>query len=467
MRVLRSVVAEREQLPIVANDRAGIAVVRGAAGSGKTTTALLRLRQLCAVRRARRIRENIARPVKVLVLTYNRSLAGYVGTMAQEQVQAGADLHLTVSTFGKWASVNLNLDGLLVDTRQEKPLTDFVSSLPTTLALSKEFLVEEIDYAFGRFAAVGIDEYVRRDRDGRGLMPRVDKQKMLAEILRPYRDGKPGFDWNDVAENMAALPNMQYDIIVVDEAQDFSANQVRAVLAHLAPDGSLTFVLDTVQRIYPRFFTWREVRLDANQFVVNGTLSANRRNTAEIAAFARPLVAGLTFDENGQLPDLTSASRSGPRPVVFGGSFDGQVSRMLQRIRQIDLSQESVGILHPLGHGWFRYLKSRLTQSGVDYVELSQKREWPAGPVNVGLSTLHSAKGLEYDHVIICGLTRETLVAGEDEDDDDRLNLRRLLAMGIGRARQSLLLTFDPSMQSTVLRYLDPSTYDAEGAPLG
>jgi hypothetical protein len=37
---------------------------------------------------------------------------------------------------------------------------------------------------------------------------------------------------------------------------------IRAVLAHLAPNHSVTFVLDAAQRVYPHSFTWREVGLD-------------------------------------------------------------------------------------------------------------------------------------------------------------------------------------------------------------
>lgn len=38
--------------------------------------------------------------------------------------------------------------------------------------------------------------------------------------------------------------------------------------------------------------------------------------------------------------------------------------------------------------------------------------------------------------------------------------LRRLLAMGIGRARQSALLGYKPSEASTLISYLDPDTYE-------
>lgn len=464
MRVLQSVTPSREQLPIVLNDRPGVGVVRGAAGSGKTTTALLRLKQLCVVRRSRRARLDQVEPVRVLVLTYNRSLAGYVSALAAEQVQQASDLDLTVCTFGKWASDVLNLTSLIDDDGRVRLL----SRLGLSLSLSSAFIAEEVDYAFGRFPSGVIQQYLQRDRDGRGSMPRVDKQRMLTEVLEPYLAWKQQtgvIDWNDAAELLLTIPGPQYDLIVVDEAQDFSANQVRAVLAHQATDASTTFILDTVQRIYARFFTWREVGLDASRFVLNERLRQNRRNTRQIAAFARPLVEGLSFDENGQLPDLKSALTDGPMPRVFGGSFSQQADYIVRYLMSVD-REESVGVLHPLGGGWFDYLRTRLQAAGLAYVELARNRDWPSGPVNVGLSTLHSAKGLEFDHVVVCGLTSKTAAAGREEDDSARLNLRRLLAMGVGRARRGLLLTHDPSNESQVLTYLDPGTYETVGAPV-
>jgi len=321
VRVLQSVTPSREQLPIVLNDRPGVGVVRGAAGSGKTTTALLRLKQLCVVRRSRRARLDQVEPVRVLVLTYNRSLAGYVSALAAEQVQQASDLDLTVCTFGKWASDVLNLTSLIDDDGRVRLL----SRLGISLSLSSAFIAEEVDYAFGRFPSGVIQQYLQRDRDGRGSMPRVDKQRMLTEVLEPYLAWKQQtgvIDWNDAAELLLTIPGPQYDLIVVDEAQDFSANQVRAVLAHQATDASTTFILDTVQRIYARFFTWREVGLDASRFVLNERLRQNRRNTRQIAAFARPLVEGLSFDENGQLPDL---SLDAPRKCVLSASRDARM----------------------------------------------------------------------------------------------------------------------------------------------
>lgn len=458
MRVLRSVSPSREQLPMVLNDRPGIAVIRGAAGSGKTTTALLRLKQLCEVRRARRVRLGEVAPVHVLVLTFNRSLAGYVAALAEEQVRRGVDLDLTVSTFAKWAFDVTGISVMSDDLRRRQ-----LQQLATGLRLEDHFLFDEIDYVFGRFPSSALGDYLSRDRDGRGVSPRVDKTRLLNEVVLPYQTYKLSNDlqdWHDLTEAAELVTTPLYDIIVVDEAQDFSANQIRAVLAHRADDASVTFVLDTVQRIYPRFYTWRELGLDANRFALNSRLKENRRNTKQIAAFARPFVEGLLVDENGELPDLESATDEGPLPKVFGGIFSEQSDVIVDYIKTVDLARESIGILHPLGGGWFDHLRGRLSREGIVFVELAKNREWPRGPTNVGLSTLHSAKGLEFDHVIVCGVTGRTAYAVADEDDTDRQNLRRLLAMGFGRARVGLLLCHDPSAPASVLEYLDPATYD-------
>ena len=82
MRVLQDIRPTAEQLVILRDAATGFRLIRGAAGSGKTTAALMRLRQLCAARAERRRRLGLPDPVRVLVLTFNRTLRGYVEHLA-------------------------------------------------------------------------------------------------------------------------------------------------------------------------------------------------------------------------------------------------------------------------------------------------------------------------------------------------------------------------------------------------
>jgi superfamily I DNA/RNA helicase len=275
-------------------------------------------------------------------------------------------------------------------------------------------------------------------------MDRALRERLLEEVIDPYSDWKTTNhvrDWNDLAVALTtASVTPQYDIIIADETQDFSANQIRAISNQLAPEHSLTFVLDSAQRIYAHCFTWQEAGVTLRPENIK-RLRRNYRNTIEIAKFAKPILEGVPMDDDGTLPDFDACDRHGPLPIVLRGRFARQVDYVLGHIRgHIDLARESVAFLHPLGGRWFTYLQTRLRQAGLPYVEITRQSEWPDGAENIALSTISSAKGVEFDHVIIIGLNAEVTHHGDEADDDILMRLRRLLAMGIGRARKSVIL---------------------------
>jgi superfamily I DNA/RNA helicase len=465
MKVLPPVTPSPEQLVILSHNKPGVLVLRGAAGSGKTTTALLRLKQQCRVWLNRRDRLGLKEPVRVLVLTYNRTLEGYISELATAQVAANANLDLVVSTFSKWARELLLADGHDLTLLGNDDVARLLAPLVAHLGIAQRFATEEIDYIMGRFPHDDFEPYLRLERRGRGRAPRVDaplRRRLLDEVVLPYNSHKRKFgvvDWNDVAfEARHASTTERYDVVIIDEAQDFSANQMRAVLAHLADPASVTVVMDAVQRIYPRGFTWAEVGLD--RLAGSMTLKVNHRNTREIAAFARPLVEGLPVDDDGALPDFTSCIRSGPKPWVLSGMYSQQVDWVLRYlVTHVDMSSESVVFLQPLGGQWFDYLRGRLHSAGLPPCDLTRSSMWPSGPEEIALCTFHSAKGLEFDHVIMLGLNSQVTPHVPGTDDVSLDGLRRLIAMGIGRARESVIIGYKPSDPSTIISLLDPATY--------
>ncbi len=464
MRALRKVTPTPEQLKILSRTRPGVELIRGAAGSGKTTTALLRLKSLIGFFLNRRRREGDSSPLNVLVLTYNRTLRGYIEALTTEQTSSLQGLNLQVQTFGKWSKVALNnprmVNGEVSDTK--------ILTLGAKLGLSSKFLLGEVEYVLGRFLPTDLDNYVSTRRLGRGTSPRMEKQQrvdLLESVIKPYQQWKVQHhwvDWNDMAVHLASHKLQEsLDIVITDEAQDFSANQVRAILNQLASVYSLTFVLDSAQRIYPRGFTWQEAGIVLRPENVN-RLEQNYRNTIETAQLAASLIEGLPMDDDGSVPNFKSCTRHGPQPLVLRGRFGRQMDFVIDLLlNRIDLSKESVAFLHPQGGGWFNETRGRLKLAGLNFVEITRQSDWPGGTENIALSTLHSAKGLEFDHVIVVGLNAEVTIHGQEEDDDSLLTLRRLLAMGIGRARESVILGYKPSEASRLIDYLDPETYKA------
>lgn len=463
MRVLADVRPTPEQLRIVSRNRPGVEIIRGAAGSGKTTTALLRLRSLIGMFLSRRRRDEASNPVRVLVLTYNRTLRGYIWALARRQAAETEGIQLEVSTFGRWARNVIGNPTMIQDYQRSRKLRELGSMLP----LPDAFIDEEVEYVMSRYLSENWNDYLTARRDGRGTAPRIERasrEALLNQVIIPYQqwiDEERLWEWNDLAVWLARNKlDFAYDVVIADETQDFSANQIRAIRNQMAEIHSLTFVMDTAQRIYARGFTWQETGIVVRP--ENSTrLEHNYRNTIEIARFATPLIRGIPMDDDGTMPDFSSCERHGPRPVVLKGRYSQQVRFVLEHIeRNVDLQQESVAFLHPLGGGWFDFLRNALAENNLPFAEIARQSEWPEGDENIALSTLHSAKGLEFDHVIIIGLNAEVLQHGDEDDDDKLIRLRRLLAMGVGRARNSVIIGYKDDDASRLVEYLDPATYD-------
>ena len=461
MRTLRNVNPTPEQLKILRDVAAGFRLIRGAAGSGKTTAALLRLRQLCASRISRKARLRLSEPVRVLVLTFNRTLKGYITQLAAEQVTASNDIHLTVETFAAWAQSIIGSRKII----DHRPLISRLLPDIDVVEANQDYFVDEVEYIKGRFSPEERERYIEARRDGRGRAPAVTKKmraRLLTEVIDRYEEQKSknrGADWYDVALEAASVKSKGYDVVVVDECQDLSANQLRAVLAHLKEDHVTTFVMDAVQRIYPQSFLWQEIGIEMRPQMVF-KLESNHRNTKEIAQFASSLVRDLPLEQDGAVPNEKTCERTGPRPTVVVGIYSAQLDYMLNYVQPFLEDDQTVAILQPKGGRWFDFARKALRQRGIAFCELTRKSEWPTGTEQLALSTIHSAKGLEFDHVLLPGMNQEVTPHGNEEGDGTLDSLRRLVAMGIGRARHTITVGYKPGEQSTLIDLIDPTTCD-------
>ncbi|MFJ3377703.1 AAA family ATPase [Pseudomonas sp. NPDC086112] len=458
MKALKNLTATPEQLALFSRINVGVEIIKGAAGSGKTTTALLKLRALTPTYVNRNKKKDDPKPVNILVLTYNKTLRGYVRELTSSQ-NFDRLVNLDVSTFNRWAFHNSHpVPSILNFTNTD----DILRAFAEPLSGDTDFLVDEARYVLGRFTPESLGDYIGAKREGRGISPRMERparQVLLDKVIYPYLSGKQTIsklDWNDLAVNLSRNKVVNYDLVVVDEAQDFSANELRAVLNQCSPDSSITFVLDSAQRIYSRSFIFSEIGVVGYP---SFNLQKNYRNTQQIAMFAAQLLEGLEADENWTIPNHTSATRIGDKPLVLLGEHENQVAYVLRHIEgNIDLHEESVAFLHPKLH--FQELKTQLSAKGMEWVNLRSEAEWPEGDVNIALSSLHSCKGLEFDHVIMIGLDGQFVdVPGSPSEYEMAARMRRLIAMAVGRARKSVIIGFKSSDAPDMIRRCDPSLY--------
>jgi superfamily I DNA/RNA helicase len=235
------------------------------------------------------------------------------------------------------------------------------------------------------------------------------------------------------------VPTGAYQAILVDEGQDFADNWYRLLLRALDPEANRLFIaLDSSQNIYGRRISWRSLGIQiAGRTKV---LKRNFRNTRPILAAAYAMVHELDAAE-ADPGDLVSslvvpdqALRDGPAPELL--CLDSAAGVRLHARDWIGARLArgiSPGDILVLGH-------NRLGMEKI--AEWLDAQKIPASFLpdrrvdgTVGVSTIHSSKGLDAGHVLI-------LNAHELDGLRTREEARRLLYIGMTRARDELCISF-------------------------
>ncbi|SCM73179.1 3'-5' exonuclease [Desulfovibrio sp. 86] len=448
-----------EQLIILQRPLRPVEIIKGAAGSGKTLTALYKLVF------ATGYMATYKSCINILILSYNRTLKGYIEAMLQNSrfpiLPRSTQIHLTVGTFARWAMNACNISRLNICSALEFINMNY-AQLPLSSDYSPDFIAEEMSYILKRFPHNNLNSYIDARRHGRGANPAVDSNAraiLVNEYISRYTEWKnihSRQDWEDVAWHANTVSHLSYDIIVVDEGQDFTANQYRAIVNSLAEDSSLICVIDTAQKIYLNGFTWMECGIDARRHTPV-TLSANFRNTQEIASLAAEILSNVTIDEDGVLPVRHYTMRTGGLPVLLRGNFSHQMDYIIDRIRCHLAAGESCAVLLRSSN-WDSEVKRRIRLAGFEFASITCEDSWPEENINLVISTMHSAKGLEFDHVFMPGINEQLFPQYSDSAQEHEHRDRRLLAMAIGRARHTVTLGEKPGEESHYFNAIDIGT---------
>jgi hypothetical protein len=243
-------------------------------------------------------------------------------------------------------------------------------------------------------------------------------------LLKAYEEGR--------------LQQGTYQVILVDEGQDFPDDWCRALMRALDPEtNSLFIAIDSSQNIYKRKVSWREIGIE----IMGRTrvLRVNYRNTQAILSAAYDVIraldsAEMAVREAGEeyvVPD--QALRHGPAlevqrcesPTASRRHALEWIRRRLKR----GVAHEEIMVLG-LIRDEMAWIETWLEDAGISAQMLGGKGR----PGTVSLSTIHSAKGLEADHVLLLGANQLQRC--------DEAEARRLLYIAMTRARTELCISY-------------------------
>lgn len=438
-----------QQFELITAKRSGVVVLRGSAGSGKTTVALHRIAYL-----------NFAHPrafpaSRMLVVVWGRAMKDYVAHVLPALGVAG----VSVTTWSSWSRnlVRRLYQGLVNVVAQDTP--EPVARIKLHPATS-EFLAEHIrsnpgpataEQALQDWAHVITAEADLARVLGDALPPGERKRAMrwtgeqVRAVLSHFEgdtDIEAQLDVEDDALLLRAFQlrvgplrargktPLSYAHIVLDEVQDFSPVEVEVLLNTTDRHRSVTLAGDTRQHISMAagFSDWtsflEQIGVESTAL---STLEVSYRSTHPVTRFALDVLG-----DSEEPPPRTQ--RDGPPVELFRFTDHGACVAMLSESLRTLMLQEplaNVAILTPNADLSAVYARG-LEEAEVSDVRQVVDQKFAFAP-GIDIVEADQVKGLEFDYVIIVEVAARHY--------PDTPHHRRLLHVAATRAVHQLWLT--------------------------
>ena len=336
-------------------------------------------------------------------------------------------------------------------------MSEALAKTPDT-GVSEKFLFAEFSYVIDAWGVGSLDAYAETPRLGRRTRLGAKQRARIwpaIEAIRSSLSERSLTTWPQVfaglAERYAGQDAKPFTHIVVDEAQDLGAPELRLLRA-LAPtsDDSLFFAGDLGQRIFQPPFSWKSLGVDVRGR--SSTLKVNYRTSHQIREAADRLLPQIVRDVDGREEERkgTISVFDGPSPEVdILETASTEIDRVAEFITQAlakGVRANEIGIFVRSRPELDR-ARAAATAAGLSPVEPGDMAPMTGDAVLIG--TMHLAKGLEFRAVVVmaCGAEvlplqeRIDLATDETELDEVYETERNLLYVACTRARDSLLVS--------------------------
>lgn len=342
---------------------------------------------------------------------------------------------------------------IVYDRKQDSALQAWQSAMAvrdTKLVLPDDFYELELEQVILAQGITTLEEYRVARRTGRSGVLSRGKRDSVWPVFEEYRGQlasrklKEVDDaYREVAGLMLSTPDKEseYSAIVVDETQDFGPQALKLLRA-MIPRGpnDLFFVGDGHQRIYSR----NRAAMSKCGIDIRGRsrkLYLNYRTTDEIRRQAVALLEGCEVDDLDDGHDETKRYKSlsrGPAPsVVTADGLEAAAAQATDFIRRLRTeatdSLPSVCVIASSEKNREAMAK-QLLSAGLAGVTISAQSNHAEARDAVHFATMHRAKGLEFDAVVV--VAPESYL-GEPEDTQSQ---RKLLYVALTRAKRAALL---------------------------
>ncbi len=476
-----------EQQAYVQINATGPILIKGVAGSGKTTIGLYRAQYLAELMEKQR--RLFGEGISILMVTYTRTLAKALKQLYKE-LYGGLPGTIIISTYDSWMLRQFNRRGIRYNAASYNVRRELMQEALREVAQknslqrssnrwwSPDYLLEEIDTVIRARRLEKLTKYQSIERVGRGIG--LDKNRhrpIVWEIYERYQqklDRRNLFDWKDLPRLVRKYcqPLPQYDVVIIDEAQDLSPshlNLATKLIPNYTESRSLTLLADPAQSIYYRGIPWKEGGINIRGGRTR-ILAKNFRNTRQILEASRYILEGCKdLKMSDEYIHPSSAYRAGPMPTLLGYSNEYEAAQfIIQKIIRLCRSGKyrpsDIAILARQQRA-LKNIEKQLTQASIPCEFF--RNDFDLFENQVKLITMHSAKGLEFPAVFMIELDNSIIPripASSETKEEDEWQERKLFYVSMTRAAERLYLLYPKHNRCRFLQDLDHTTVVSESA---
>ncbi|MBD2328370.1 UvrD-helicase domain-containing protein [Alkalinema sp. FACHB-956] len=480
---------EQEKFVTWAMNATGPTLLKGGPGTGKSTVALYRTREIL-----KQLQANGVSQPRILFTTYTNALVTFSEQLLQQllgedarfvEVKTADALMSSISHATKQVQV-AQTNELIKLLRQAIPQAiaalegNVLQQQAQRLVLQRlqpEYLLEELTDVIDARGIETLADYQETTRTGRNISLNKSQRQAIWTLRLHFNQllkDQGIATWAQMRlyalDRLHTMPDPPvYDAVVVDEAQDLSPVVLRFLVGLCRESNRLFITADANQSIYGNSFRWSEVHHSLKFVGRTGILRMNHRTTQEVGEAAQSYLQEGILDED-KIERLYI--HTGPLPAVRAvadrpseGSLLAQFCRTAAR--EFRLGIGACAILTPTEKSG-KNIAGQLNYLGVEATFMTS-RELNLNCKGIKVLPLKAAKGLEFPIVAIAGFLDSPFSAvtkklSDEEIAEILMRERRTLFVGMTRAMRALMVLVPAHQPGSFLQNFDPQFWNLGNA---